>query len=302
MIKVSEVVSHFENLYKNEAIYVWAFNCEEINLQSCNKACNSVKSSKYNKKYYQDKYNEGKGKIGADCSGAFYPVSGFDTTAQGYYNRCSEKGNISSIPKDKPCLAFKGKSNSKITHIGFYDGKGNVIEMKSSKENCVKDKLDGNGWKWFGVPDWIDYSEYVYHKKFTPYLAKTVSDLNLRSTPSSTYRTNVIIAIPKNTYVYVTDYSIGAWVKVHVIAFDEEYTGYMSQNYLESVDTKNCEQRIVTTWGLNARTGQGTIHPKIFTMKKNDIFTVITKDKWGLVLYDNKLGYANVSNAYSKKI
>lgn len=101
------------------------------------------------------------GRIGADCSGAMCPVSGFDTTAQGYYNKCMTKGGISSIPMNTPCLVFKGKSTSAIHHMGFYLGNGYVIEMKSSKENCVRDKLEGNGWNWYGIPSWIDYSPSV---------------------------------------------------------------------------------------------------------------------------------------------
>lgn len=141
-----------------------------------------------------------------------------------------------------------------------------------------------------------------FEDKFIPYVAKVSTDLNLRSTPSSAYRTNVIVVIPKDTYVSVIDYSIGVWVKVQFVAYGKEYTGYVSQKYLEPIDTKNYEKRQVTAFGLNARTGQKTTFPKVFTMKKNDIFTVIDKDKWGLILFDNKLGYANVSNAYSKKI
>ena len=89
------------------------------------------------------------------------PVSGFDTTAQGYYNKCMTKGGISSIPMNTPCLVFKGKSTSAIHHMGFYLGNGYVIEMKSSKENCVRDKLEGKGWNWYGIPSWIDYSPSV---------------------------------------------------------------------------------------------------------------------------------------------
>lgn len=141
-----------------------------------------------------------------------------------------------------------------------------------------------------------------FEDKFVPYVAKTTANLNLRSTPSSLYRTNVIIALPKDTYVSVIDYSVGVWCKVQCIAYDKEYTGYVSQKYLETIDISKNEKRQVTAWGLNARDGQGTTHHKVFTMKKGDLFTIITKDKWGLILHDNKLGYANVSNAYSKKL
>ena len=303
MIKVSEVVKHFESLYKNKAIYLWGANCEVITQELCNKLYRNFKSSKYDLNYYQNKFNEGKGKIGADCSGAFYTISGFDTTAQGYYSKCSVKGVISAIPKDKPCLVFKGTSTSKITHIGMYMGDGNVIEMKSSKENCVKDVLDGKGWKWFGIPDWIDYSSMENkNKTFSPYLTKTTSDLNLRSSATSASVTNIITIIPKDSFVYVVKHISGVWVQVNVIVKNKSYSGYVSKNYLSKVDISKNEQRKVTASGLNARTGKGTLYPKAFTMSKGDEFIVITLEKWGLILYKNKLGYANISDAYSQKI
>lgn len=157
---VKDVVSYFEKLYTNKAIYLWGANGEVVTQQLCDKLFKTYGSSTYNKQYYDNKFKEGSGRIGADCSGAMCPVSGFDTTAQGYYNKCTSKGNITSIPKDTPCLVFKGKSTSAINHIGFYLGNGYVqtIEMKSSKDNCIKSKLETGGWKWYGIPNWIDYS------------------------------------------------------------------------------------------------------------------------------------------------
>lgn len=157
---VKDVVSYFENLYANKAIYLWGANGEVITKELCDKLFKTYGSSTYNKQYYDNKFKEGARHIGADCSGAMCPVSGFDTTAQGYYNKCSTKGSITSIPKDTACLVFKGKSTSAINHIGFYLGNGYVqtIEMKSSKDNCVKSKLETGGWKWYGIPNWIDYS------------------------------------------------------------------------------------------------------------------------------------------------
>ena len=156
--KVNEVISYFENLYHSKAVYLWGANGEIITKELCDRLFRSYGSSTYNKTYYENKYKEGAGRIGADCSGAMCPVSGFDATAQGYYNKCTAKGGISSIPADTPCLVFKGRSSSAIHHMGFYLGNGYVIEMKSSKENCVRDKLEGKGWSWYGIPSWIDYS------------------------------------------------------------------------------------------------------------------------------------------------
>lgn len=172
--KVSEVISYFDELYNNKAIYLWGANGEVITKELCDKLFKTYGSNTYNRKYYDDKLAEGKGKVGADCSGAFYPVSGFDTTAQGYYNKCTTKGTISSIPRDTACLVFKGCSTSAINHIGFYLGNGYTVEMKSSKENCVKNKLDGGGWKWHGIPSWIDYSSASTQASATSSVVKCV--------------------------------------------------------------------------------------------------------------------------------
>ena len=156
--KIYEVISYFEKIYKDKAVYLWGANSETITKELCDRLFKTYGSATYNRQYYDDKLKEGLGKIGADCSGIMCPISGFDTTAQGYYNKCSEKGNISSIPTDKACLVFKGRSASAIDHIGFCLGNGYTIEMKSSKENCVRRKLEAGGWKWYGIPNWIDYS------------------------------------------------------------------------------------------------------------------------------------------------
>lgn len=154
----NEIISYFEKLYANKAVYLWGANSEIITPSLCDKLFKTYGNTTYNKAYYDNKLKEGQGRIGADCSGAMFPMSGFDTTAQNYYNKCTEKGLIISIPRDKPCLVFKGSSLSSINHIGFYCGNGYVIEMKSSKDNCVKNILDYGGWKWYGVPTWINYT------------------------------------------------------------------------------------------------------------------------------------------------
>ena len=153
----NEVVKYFENLYSSGAQYVWGMNGEIINADNIFKVMNAHKSAQYNYEYYMNKLSVGLGKIGADCSGSMYAMSGFDATAQGYYNKCSTKGTINYIDKSKVCLVFKGATAASINHIGLYCGNGYVIEMKSSKDNCVKSKLESGNWKYFGIPMWIDY-------------------------------------------------------------------------------------------------------------------------------------------------
>lgn len=159
MIKSKKVTQHFSDLFTSGAIYVWGFNCEKITRESIEKAIKSHRGDKkYNENYYLTKLIEGENRIGADCSGSFYPVSGYDTTARGYYSKCISKGNVADIPSDKPCMVFI-KEGLKIVHIGWYDGKGRVYEMKNSKQNCRHDLLSARKWTYYGIPEFVDYSD-----------------------------------------------------------------------------------------------------------------------------------------------
>lgn len=155
MITQKQLKEHFLGL-KN-AIYVWGANCEAITEAMIEKLYNNYRTSTYNRAYYDGKFAEGKGKIGADCSGSLYPLSGYDTTAAGYYDRCTKKWAVGSIPKDKVCLVFKVNSKGSINHVGCYTGDGYVSEMASSKKNYQRKPLADNGWDLWGLPDFVDY-------------------------------------------------------------------------------------------------------------------------------------------------
>lgn len=157
MITQKQLKDHFLGL--KGAIYVWGANCVTITEDMINTLYKNYGSEKYNKAYYDGKLAEGRGKIGADCSGALYPVSGYDTTAGGYYTKCTDKGEIGFIPKDKVCLVFKVNSSGIINHVGCYTGDGYVSEMASSKKNYQRKPLARNGWDKWGLPDFVDYEE-----------------------------------------------------------------------------------------------------------------------------------------------
>lgn len=156
MSKVSqkEFVSHFEKLNSENAVYVWGGNGEIITKELMDKLYAWYGSTKYNRDYYNKKLAEGKGRVGADCSGALYPLSKIDRTAKGYYNSCVSTGLIAAMPKDIVCLVF----NKNLTHVGAYLGNGYTIEMKSSTANVYKEKLKPTRWYYFGIPDFVDYS------------------------------------------------------------------------------------------------------------------------------------------------
>lgn len=153
-----QLLEWFEYLWQSKAIYLWGANGEKITPKLTHKLFAWFGSKNYSLEYYSDKLKEGEGKIGADCSGSFYPISGFDATAQGYYNKCSESGSIVKIPRQKVCQVFKYSIvQKKMTHIGLYDGNGYTIEMKSSKDNVHKEKFNPLRWTHYGIPDWIEY-------------------------------------------------------------------------------------------------------------------------------------------------
>lgn len=158
MATQAQLKEHFLNL--SNAIYVWGANGQIITKELMDKLHKSYGTSTYNKAYYDNKLKEGQGKVGADCSGAIYPISGYDTTAQGYYNRCVKRGAILSIPRNKVCLVFKKNSSGVINHVGCYTGDGYVSEMASSKANYQRKPLDNNGWDYWGFADFVeDYAD-----------------------------------------------------------------------------------------------------------------------------------------------
>ena len=160
MVSQEEAKQYYLDVYNKGTIYVWGFNSgTTINSSTISQAYKNYGSSKYNYDYYQNKLKEGNGKNGSDCSGMHFPLSKNDMTAQCYYSKCKQKGKISTLPKDKIVILFKGTSTSNITHTGVYLGNGQCIHMKSSKENCVMEDVNKHNWTFWGIPEWIDYSK-----------------------------------------------------------------------------------------------------------------------------------------------
>ena len=157
MKSIQEVQAHFRSWVDGRAVYVWGGNAETITPEMIERLYRSYHSARYTRAYYDGKLAEGRGRIGADCSGAFFPVSGYDTTAHGYYTRCKEKGMIGSLPRGIPCMVFI-KQGGRMVHIGWYDGAGKVYEMRSSAMNARHDAL-GARWTHWGRPDFVDYTQ-----------------------------------------------------------------------------------------------------------------------------------------------
>ena len=155
MVTQKQFKEHYINLYKNGAIYVWGANGEIITQELIDKLYKTYGSTKYNRTYYNNKLVEGKGKIGADCSGSFYPLSKGDATVKGYYQSCQRSGKVGvlkDMPRNVACMVF----NKDFTHIGAYMGDGTTIEMMNSTRNCVKQNLNESRWDYYGIPNWLE--------------------------------------------------------------------------------------------------------------------------------------------------
>lgn len=156
-----EAKKYYLDIYLNKSIYVWGFNFPTIiNQDSIDKAYKDYKSSVYNRAYYDKKLKEGDGKFGTDCSGEHYGLSGYDKTAQAYYNEVPDdrKGTIDTLPIHSCVILYKGKSAKSIKHTGAYLGDGMCEHAKSSASNCVYESVDKHGWTHWAYAPWIDYN------------------------------------------------------------------------------------------------------------------------------------------------
>ena len=69
------------------------------------------------------------------------------------YARCSRRGGITAMPDRPGVCVFMGD----MSHVGVYIGGGEVIEARGHAYGVVRTKLAGRGWRYWGMPDWIEY-------------------------------------------------------------------------------------------------------------------------------------------------
>jgi hypothetical protein len=100
-----------------------------------------------------------------------------DVSADGMYNKATEKGSISSIP-DIPgiCVWKKG-------HIGVYIGNGQVIESHGTKYGVIQTSLKGGtAWThWLKCP-YIDYMVNVSsdNKNIEEKIGEVLDNMNIK--------------------------------------------------------------------------------------------------------------------------
>lgn len=214
MVTQKQFKEHFRNLLNGKAVYVWGANGQIITKELVDELYNSYGSKTYNRAYYDNKLKEGAGRIGADCSGAFYPLSKGDKTARGYYETCTTKGNIKDMPKNIACMVF----NANLTHVAAYMGDGTTIEMKSSAENVHKESFNEARWTYYGIPTWLDTATEVdvesKAKDVVVGAAVAKTTMKVRSAPNASDSSKVLGYIKEGEEVEVLEVLSSGWYKI----------------------------------------------------------------------------------------
>lgn len=183
MVSQQEAKEYYMNMFYGKAVYVWGMNAPTIiDDKSIRDTMLAYSSPKYTEKYYADKLKEGRGRIGSDCSGMHYGISGYDVTADQYYKRSVKaglkNGKIKTLPRNKIVLLFKSK-NGICEHTGTWIPGVGAIHMKSSKANVVIDS-EPTYFDLWAYADFIDYStpdiEVFDFKAWVKSLQRTLND------------------------------------------------------------------------------------------------------------------------------
>ncbi len=95
-----------------------------------------------------------------------------DVNVNGLFIRCRETGVLSSIPEILGVCVF----TPSLDHVGVYIGNGYVIEARGHKYGVVKTKLQERGWRLWGKPSMIDYSDSFNTKWNEPYQKLSSTD------------------------------------------------------------------------------------------------------------------------------
>ena len=121
----------------------------------------------------------------------------------------------------------------------------------------------------------------------------TTANTNMRS--SSSTKGKVLATLKKGTKVEIVKKESNGWYKVKY----KTKTGYVNGKYLKITTTSNSStptKIMQTTAGLNVRSGAGTKHKILGTLKKGQKITVLsTSNGWAKIKYGSGYGYVSAS-------
>lgn len=218
--------------YKNSNYYIYGTYGQKLTLALVNS-----KIKQYPKFYRtQSRINNARNAVGRykyayDCVGLIkdYLFGGFgnakynskyDLSANGMYNKCTEKGKIKNIPNIKGLLVWMDG------HIGVYDGEKYTYEctVSGGTFRIIKTVAKTRGWTNWGKCAYIKYEndKKEESKKFKKYYIKvTANRLNVREGAGTQYK--VIKTIKKGEEWLIRDEKNG-WGKIRIGWIKLSYT------------------------------------------------------------------------------
>lgn len=218
--------------YKNSNYYIYGTYGQKLTLELVNS-----KIKQYPRFYRtQSRINNARNAVGRykyayDCVGLIkcYLFGGFgnvkynskyDLSANGMYNKCTEKGKIKNIPNIKGLLVWMDG------HIGVYDGEKYTYEctVSGGTFRIIKTVAKTRGWTNWGKCAYIKYEDdkKEENKKFKKYYIKvTANRLNVREGAGTQYK--VIKTIKKGEEWLIRDEKNG-WGKIRIGWIKLSYT------------------------------------------------------------------------------
>lgn len=186
------------------------------------------------------------------------------------------------------------------------NAKSNIITT-IKEDTVVHINQEKEGWGYSETyKGWINLNytkRNVSQSVAESYLALTTTSVNFRTSPSSVSSQNIITALSKGSYVVVSSERSDGWCNVKTVINSLLKEGWIFKDYLCKPNIATFEKRRVTdTTGLNIRTGGNVNTSCIGTIPCGKEFHVLIKNSWGLIVYDDILGYCSLSDSYSRKI
>lgn len=197
MFTGKELAAYCEEMYKNKDHWCYWYGTYG----------NQCTLSKYEskKKQYPEHYGSSRksgymkdieqGRRCADCVGMiksfFWTGNRYDTdpkygtngcpdkSANGMFDMCKEKGDISTIPDIPGIVVWKSG------HIGVYVGNGYTVEMKGFDYDCRRNKVADGPWKKWGKLPMLSYDEPKPEPSEYRHVLVTGGSVNIRSGPGT---------------------------------------------------------------------------------------------------------------------
>lgn len=154
---VQKLIAYFQRAVTEKWGYVWSLNGEMYTrekAQEYHDKKRSTSSWRDPATYWLKDCARWIGKMAADCSGGIVGairtvIPGYgDRTANTFYNQCTDKGKIATIPEIPGLCVWRDG------HIGIYEGGGNVLEFRGTEYGAVRTVLkDRNFTHWGKLRD-----------------------------------------------------------------------------------------------------------------------------------------------------